>query len=896
MFPPESQYHARPEPHPKTNLKTWWHHFNFVQKTKKETQFGEPYRAHDTADHPVFGKSLKESLHYASVQISTADANGDLYVWGYIPVVVAKCGLYLKEHATEIPGTFRVNGSNKRMRHLQAAFETPPRYGKSLDWKAEAYTTHDVASVFRRYLTQMPEPVIPHEMYHDFRDALAKKPYNQDEVILTYKAVIRRMPRSNQYLLLYVLDLLSVFARKAEKNLMTATNLAVIFRPGIISHPSHEMSPQEHSLSQQVLEFLIAHQDWFMLDIIPPMQAGDSHPGEDPYGAGGAGGPSHQGGGGGSRGDYPDRGAGGGGGGAGGNYTGAGKWREGTSTPTRQGTMESGWTTDAGPSSVHRTKTTTRQRVISGAPDVGAWHSNAGASSGMAAGNRRASVDQRAAPTPSGSNGWARNERPERTERRASAQQYGGVPGTTSRQATMQTHVQSPGPAQSSQDRRPTADSYFPADAQAYAPQTTRKNNPAVVAASNNLTTRPSMASQTSSSSTQGHSGAESVFATPMSSMPPSPASSLPGHGHGYGYAAQQAAPPPRSRGQYPPPSGTPGLAFPGSHGQYQQQPPPSSFSKPHVRTNSMPTPPPPQTYTHPRNAPGSTPYGLPSDARNMSPEPIFRHHEQSTPKPSSYPQQQQRQPRVSPGGASTPTTSTSTVMGAALRPPAIYTTTSSNSTLYARGKGHMRSASSPSTSPLPSPMSETFSDAVIEETMTVPAVGPREEFSTLGGGGWRLVSPQINGGGYLTLGDVAGMDQSMRDGGKNTGKQERSRAKMMRRRTTMDRADLVGNTDVVYETAKDIMPITEDADSGIGGLSRSRTLPSRRKNPRGEQIYDLNRNENKENTMGTDEEGNDFTMNAMSGNVKVKQEKRVLKKQRRASAGQKVPAAANGM
>ena len=72
-----------------------------------------------------------------------------------------------------------MNGSNKRMRELQAIFETPPRvrvfffshcltpllthtvlpaaqYGKSLDWKAENYTTHDVASVFRRYLTHMP--------------------------------------------------------------------------------------------------------------------------------------------------------------------------------------------------------------------------------------------------------------------------------------------------------------------------------------------------------------------------------------------------------------------------------------------------------------------------------------------------------------------------------------------------------------------------------------------------------------------------------------------------------------------------------------------------------------------------------------------------------------------
>ncbi|KAF8150814.1 Rho GTPase activation protein, partial [Crassisporium funariophilum] len=221
----------------------------------------------DSADHPVFGKPLKESLKYASVQISTANASGDLYVWGYIPVVVAKCGLYLKENATEVAGTFRVNGSTRRMRDLQAAFESPPRYGKSLDWRQESYTTHDVASVFRRYLTQMPEPVIPYDMYHHFRDALAKEPFNQEEVISTYKSLIRRLPRANQYLLLYVLDLLSVFARKSDKNLMTATNLAVIFRPGLISHPQHEMSPKEHALSQQVLEFLIAQQDWFMLDI-----------------------------------------------------------------------------------------------------------------------------------------------------------------------------------------------------------------------------------------------------------------------------------------------------------------------------------------------------------------------------------------------------------------------------------------------------------------------------------------------------------------------------------------------------------------------------------------------------------------------------------------------------
>ena len=44
-----------------------------------------------------------------------------------VPVVVAKCGLYLKEHATEVEGTFRISGSAKRMRELQAIFDTGPK-------------------------------------------------------------------------------------------------------------------------------------------------------------------------------------------------------------------------------------------------------------------------------------------------------------------------------------------------------------------------------------------------------------------------------------------------------------------------------------------------------------------------------------------------------------------------------------------------------------------------------------------------------------------------------------------------------------------------------------------------------------------------------------------------
>ena len=47
-------------------------------------------------------------------------------------------------------------------------------------------------------------------------------PQNQGAANAEYKGLIRQMPQAHQYLLLYVLDLLSVFARKSDKNLMTA--------------------------------------------------------------------------------------------------------------------------------------------------------------------------------------------------------------------------------------------------------------------------------------------------------------------------------------------------------------------------------------------------------------------------------------------------------------------------------------------------------------------------------------------------------------------------------------------------------------------------------------------------------------------------------------------------
>ena len=89
--------------------------------------------------------------------------------------------------------------------------------------------------------------------------------FNHDAAITTYQRLITELPPLNRQLLLYILDLLAVFASKSEHNRMTSANLAAIFQPGMLSHPSHDMEPPEYRLSQDVIIFLIENQDNFLV-------------------------------------------------------------------------------------------------------------------------------------------------------------------------------------------------------------------------------------------------------------------------------------------------------------------------------------------------------------------------------------------------------------------------------------------------------------------------------------------------------------------------------------------------------------------------------------------------------------------------------------------------------
>lgn len=52
----------------------------------------------------IFGVPLNQSIKYANVAISLTNEHGENFIYGYVPIVVAKCGVFLKEKGA--PSTY----------------------------------------------------------------------------------------------------------------------------------------------------------------------------------------------------------------------------------------------------------------------------------------------------------------------------------------------------------------------------------------------------------------------------------------------------------------------------------------------------------------------------------------------------------------------------------------------------------------------------------------------------------------------------------------------------------------------------------------------------------------------------------------------------------------------
>ncbi|XP_037335826.2 rho GTPase-activating protein 36 isoform X2 [Pungitius pungitius] len=158
-------------------------------------------------------------------------------IYKQVPQVLERCCSHIETHGLQTVGIFRVGSSKKRVKQLLEDFD------RGVDVQLdEEHSVHDVAALLKEFLRDIPDPLLPLELYPAFLHANSLKGADQLQYL---QHLLYLLPPCNCDTLLRLLHLLHTVQSYAQDsvgtddqeipgNKMTAANLAVIFGPNLL--------------------------------------------------------------------------------------------------------------------------------------------------------------------------------------------------------------------------------------------------------------------------------------------------------------------------------------------------------------------------------------------------------------------------------------------------------------------------------------------------------------------------------------------------------------------------------------------------------------------------------------------------------------------------------------
>eukprot|EP01080_Neovahlkampfia_damariscottae_P004910 gene4910-8499_t len=169
---------------------------------------------------------------------------------------------FLKIHAPGIFGIFRVSGDATYRKEWAVKMDQ----GEFIpfDSKDIEDLTHNVASVFKLYIRELPIPLLTIDLYDDFLKTLRIEDTN--EKLNSYSELFTKIPNEHRILLRELLDLCELVTAQKEKNLMTPENLAVVFGIGVLKTKDEMRNAQDvQSIQKVYIELMHYHPKHFEL-------------------------------------------------------------------------------------------------------------------------------------------------------------------------------------------------------------------------------------------------------------------------------------------------------------------------------------------------------------------------------------------------------------------------------------------------------------------------------------------------------------------------------------------------------------------------------------------------------------------------------------------------------
>ncbi|XP_064932348.1 unconventional myosin-IXa isoform X6 [Columba livia] len=173
-----------------------------------------------------------------------------------VPVLVEKLINYIEMHGLYTEGIYRKSGSTNKIKELRQGLDT------DIDnVNLDDYNIHVIASVFKQWLRDLPNPLMTFELYEEFLRAMGLQ--ERKETVRGVYSVIDQLSRPHLSTLERLIFHLVRIALQEETNRMSANALAIVFAPCILRCPDTTdplQSVQDISKTTTCVELIVIEQ------------------------------------------------------------------------------------------------------------------------------------------------------------------------------------------------------------------------------------------------------------------------------------------------------------------------------------------------------------------------------------------------------------------------------------------------------------------------------------------------------------------------------------------------------------------------------------------------------------------------------------------------------------
>ncbi|XP_075711456.1 rho GTPase-activating protein 25 [Rhinoderma darwinii] len=239
--------------------------FEVIPDQNKPTQDGYILMANSQAEMEEWVKVIKRAAGFPSgavfgQRLADTVAYEKKYGRHLVPILMEKCADFILEKGLNEEGIFRLPGQDTLVKQLKAVFDAGERPTFSGDTDV-----HTVASLFKLYLRELPEPVFPWSQYEDCLACENTMSIDEEKGHEELMKQIRLLPKENYNLLSFICRFLYEVQKNSSVNKMSVDNLAMVIGVNLLKPKTEEPvalmrgAPQ----IQKLMTVIISHHEKF---------------------------------------------------------------------------------------------------------------------------------------------------------------------------------------------------------------------------------------------------------------------------------------------------------------------------------------------------------------------------------------------------------------------------------------------------------------------------------------------------------------------------------------------------------------------------------------------------------------------------------------------------------